>query len=59
MTKRELIDWLVAWRQKVKGSISPHNHRRLLMTRTKRELLAMHERIVSREPSPAPNPEGK
>lgn len=45
MTKKALIDWLVDWRQKMKGSVSPHNHRKLLQTRTKAELLTMYKRI--------------
>lgn len=45
MTKPELIDWLVDWRQKAKGSISPTNHHRLLQTRTKVDLLRMYKQI--------------
>lgn len=47
MTKAQLIDWLVDWRQQVKGSISPTNHRKLLETRTKPELQKMYERVAA------------
>jgi hypothetical protein len=46
MTRREMIDWLVEWRQTMKGSISPQNHRRILETRTNKELERMIKRIV-------------
>lgn len=45
MTKRQLIDWLVEWRQRVGGSISPWNHRRILQTRTKAELQVKYARL--------------
>lgn len=48
-TKQELIDFLAARRQALGGSVSEHNHRRLLATRTKDELLAQYGRIAENE----------
>jgi hypothetical protein len=54
MTKSGLIDWLVRWRQERKGSISPANHRKLLQTRTKKELERMYQQITSQDTHPHP-----
>ena len=43
--KQRLIAQIVDWRQKMKGSISAHNHRRLLNTWSTRELKYLWERI--------------
>jgi hypothetical protein len=46
LTREQLIDWLVEWRQTMKGSVSPENHRRLLAARRTPELRMMVRRIV-------------
>jgi hypothetical protein len=46
MTRAEMINWLVEWRQTMKGSISPENHRRLLSTRKTKELERMIKQIT-------------
>ena len=46
MWRSELIDWLVEWRQTMKGSISPYNHRKLLESRKTHELRRMVRQIV-------------
>jgi len=49
MTKRQLVDGLVAWRQSRGGSISGINHRRLLQTRTHAELQKTYDQIMEME----------
>lgn len=51
MTKPELIDCLVEWRQSVKGSLSPENHRRLLETKGKADLERQYAQIRAGEAS--------
>lgn len=48
-TKPQLIDFLASRRQELGGSISEHNHRRLLATRTKADLLTQYKRILENE----------
>jgi hypothetical protein len=48
-TKAQFIDWLVSRRQELGGSISEHNHRRLLSERTVAELRQQYDRIVANE----------
>lgn len=52
-TKADLVEWLVRWRQERGGSISPANHRRLLLTRSRSDLAKMAAQIQSQEGKPA------
>ena len=46
MTRDQMIQWLVDWRQTMKGSISPENHKKILGTRTTKELERMIRQIL-------------
>jgi hypothetical protein len=50
--KQRLIDQIVDWRQRAGGSVSPHNHRRLLNTWSTNELQALWDKVQVGEGSP-------
>jgi hypothetical protein len=47
--KQQLIEKIIAWRQQMKGSVSEHNHRRILQQRREYELNDLWKRIVEGE----------